>query len=308
MLVTRDQSLYLRDMKSGKERKLFTAPGGEFVTYPVWSPDGKQFAFMLDTIFIGNTAANWGSNLYLVDAAGGCPKPLVVRQKPGEEIESPSWTADGKSIIYSYFYTEYDAQGQYKGQTYEARRLDVATGTVTSFLPNGNGTALCRDGSKLTYVDFDQTDFNSYGVWVSDPDGKNGKVIVDSSTNMQAFSAPQFSPDCKQIVFAAVGGGLRNIPIANTHNPIARLIDLFKPGVAEAHGPPWDLWVVNADGAGLTRITHVNEDLPYPQWSADGKTIMFLGTFGLYQVSPDGSNLKKIDQGAVHGQISWLQK
>src|SRR5690242_18101847 len=48
VLVTRDQSLYLRDMKSGKESKLFTAPPGLFVTYPVWSPDGKQFLFLLD--------------------------------------------------------------------------------------------------------------------------------------------------------------------------------------------------------------------------------------------------------------------
>jgi len=85
-------------------------------------------------------------------------------------------------------------------------------------------------------------------------------------------------------------------------------LNLFKPATAEAHGPPWDLWSVNVDGSGLARLTHVNEDLPYPQWSNDGKTVVFFGTYALYQMNPDGSNLKKIGDGAVHGQISWLQK
>ncbi len=310
LLITRDNSLFLREMKSGKETKLCSAPEGLFVTYPAWSPDGKQYIYALDSPFIGNVAANWGSDFYLADASGGNRRLLLKHEQPGVELESPSWTPDGKTIVYSYFLTKYDAQGQYQGQTYEARTIDVASGAVTTLAKDANSTDLCRDGSKLTYVNFNDTDFTSYGIWVADASGQNGKAIVNSSTGMQAFFAPRFSPDCKQIIFAAVGGGIRQIDPApkGGGNLLTRLLAPLLPAAASAHGAPWDLWLVNVDGSGLKRITNLNEDLPFLEWAADGQSVVFIGTNGLYQMSPDGANIKKIGQGAVHGQISWFQR
>lgn len=59
---------------------------------------------------------------------------------------------------------------------------------------------------------------------------------------------------------------------------------------------------------GEKRITHVNRHLPYSAWSTDGSTLLCHGTGGLYQPAPDGGTIKRIDQGSVHGQISWLQR
>ena len=308
LLITRDQSLYLRDMKSGKESKLLTAPANQFITYPAWSSDGRRFVYMLDSPFQGNTNADWGSDMYVADANGANQKLILKHDQTGAELESPTWTPDGKAIIFSYFLTQYDAQGQYKGQVYQAQKLDLASGAVTPFLDDATGTELCSDGSKIAYVDFNQTDFTSFGVWVSDGDGKNGKLIAGSNGTLQAFASPVFSPDCKRIIFAAVGGALGQQQTGTTGTLLTRLIDAFRPQAADAHGPPWDLWTVNVDGTDLKRVTHVNEDLPYPAWSTDGQTVLFLGTGGLYQMSADGSNLKKIDQGTVHGQIAWHQK
>jgi len=310
VLITRDDSLYLRDMKTNKEIKLCTAPEGLFVTYPAWSPDGRQYVYALDSPFIGNVAANWGSDFYLADANGGNRRLLLKHDQSGAELESPSWTPDGKTIVYSYFLTQYDAQGQYQGQVYEARSIDVASAAVTKLISDANSTALCRDGSKLTYVNFNQTDFTSYGIWVADANGQNGKAIVNGNTGMQAFFAPRFSPDCKQIIFAAIGGGIRKIDPApkGGGNLLTRLLGPLLPAAAAAHGAPWDLWLVNVDGSGLKRVTSLNEDLPFLEWAADGQSVLFVGTNGLYEMSPDGSNIKKIGQGAVHGQISWRQK
>lgn len=310
LLITRDNSLFLRDLKTSKETKLCSAPEGMFVTYPAWSADGKQYLYALDSPFIGNVTANWGSDFYLADANGGNRRLLLKHEQPGVELESPSWTPDGKTIVYSYFLTKYDAQGQYQGQTYEARSIDVASGAVSKLASDANSTDLCRDGSKLTYVNFNDTDFTSYGIWVSDANGQNGKAIVNSSTGMQAFFAPRFSPDCKQIIFAAVGGGLRQIDPAprGGGNLLTRLLGPLLPSAAAAHGAPWDLWLVNVDGSGLKRITNLNEDLPYLEWDANGQSVVFIGTNGLYTMSPDGANIKKIGQGAVHGQISLLQR
>ena len=308
LLVTRDQALYLRDMKSGKETKLLTAPAGQFVTYPTWAPDGRCFLFALDTPFQGNIAANWGSDFYLADADGGNQTLLLKHDQPGAELESPAWTPDGNAIVYAYFLTQYDAQGQYKGQVYEARTFNLSSRATTSLLTDANSTNLCRTGARLAYVNFNQTDFTSYGVWVADADGKNGKNIVGSQTGMQAFYAPRFSPDCKVVIFAAVGGGLREAPGGGGGNLLTRLLAPFAPAVAEAHGPPWELWRVDADGSNLKRITSLAEDLPYAEWSADGQTVVFLGAGGLYQMAPDGSSIKKLAPGATHGQISWRPK
>jgi Tol biopolymer transport system component len=308
LLLTRDQSLYLRNMKTGKSCKMLTAPAGQFVTYPAWSPDGKQFAYIYDAPFQGNVTADWGSDLYVADDGGANAHAVLKHQKIGEQFESPTWLPSGQQLIYSYFYTEYDDKGNYKGQTYEGRQLDLASGASTTIGSNLNGTNLCKDGSLLAYMNFDQVNVDSYGIWVSSPDGQNARAVVTGTTNptanFQAYFAPILSPDCKRIVFAAVGGTLGSRPAGPT-SPLARLLDLFAPAKAEAHGPPWDLWVVNVDGTGLQRITHLNEDLPYAQWSSDGSYLLFIGTTGLYQVAPDGSNIKRIDDGAVHGQIAW---
>jgi len=309
LLVTRDQSLYARDMRLGKESKVCTAPAGLFVTYPAWAPDGKSFAFMLDAPFTGAAGSDWGSDLYLADASSASQKLLVKHDQPGASQESPSWTPDGKTIIFSYFLTQYDAQGQYKGQIYQARRYDFASGAATPMLDGAYNTDLCRDGSMLTYVDSNQVDFTSFGVWVADSNGKNGKQVVGAESNLQAFYSPRFSPNCKHIIFAGVGGTLRNLqaPAPSANGLLARFRGLFSPAAVDAHGPPWDLWSVGTDGSDLKRITHVSEDLPFPDWSADGQTVVFLGYGGLYQMAPDGTNIKKIDQGATHGQVAWHQ-
>jgi hypothetical protein len=55
-------------------------------------------------------------------------------------------------------------------------------------------------------------------------------------------------------------------------------------------------------------VANLREDLPYPQWSTDGKQILFLGAAALYLGNADGSGVKQIDKGVAHGQIDWYQR
>ena len=54
---------------------------------------------------------------------------------------------------------------------------------------------------------------------------------------------------------------------ASVPSPLDRLLGLFEPPTAEAHGLPWDLWLINSDGSGLRRLTSFYEDLPMAAFS-----------------------------------------
>lgn len=314
LLITRDQALYGRDMSTGKETRLFSSPPDQFIFYPTWSPDGTHFAYLLQTQFQGNVATDWGTDLYEADANGTNQKLLLKHDHPGVDIESPSWTPDGKAIVFSYNYTAYDQSGKSQGSTLETRRFDLASGAVTTLVKNGAFPELCADGSKLMWVNFPLDGSSPEAIMVGGADGSSPRAVVtadvsDTGNGLQDFSNPRFSPDCSRIIFAAVGGDQSTRQLgAPSRNPLARLIGALAPAPAEAHGPPWDLWGIALDGSGLARLTHVAEDLPFADWSADGRTVLFIGTYGIYQMPATGGGLKKIDQGTVHGQIAWLQK
>jgi Tol biopolymer transport system component len=85
---------------------------------------------------------------------------------------------------------------------------------------------------------------------------------------------PWWSPDGSRIVFYDGAGSVSY-------------------GAGDSH-----IFVVNADGTGLTRLTHGDSEADYhPSWSPDGHAILFTRytfaprseLFALYTMNPDGS-------------------
>jgi Tol biopolymer transport system component/DNA-binding SARP family transcriptional activator len=64
-----------------------TLPGSHW--RPEWSPDGNRLAFQS------------GGSIYVVDALGGLPRPLVLPSRPGRWVAYPTWSPDGRSIAYA---------------------------------------------------------------------------------------------------------------------------------------------------------------------------------------------------------------
>jgi Tol biopolymer transport system component len=83
-------------------------------------------------------------------------------------------------------------------------------------------------------------------------------------------SSPEFSPDGSQIVFT------RDL----TYN---------WGGLAANWGGDEVVCVVNADGSGFRQVTKRDYFAYNPHYSADGKTILFTGSEGLYTIPADGS-------------------
>lgn len=117
------------------------------------------------------------------------------------------------------------------------------------------------DGRKLSFVSYGEEG----GLWVMNADGSDPVHLVGPT--MAPESRPTWSPDGRRIAFAATDGGRR------------------------------DIWVVNADGSNLRRLT-TTRMASAPDWSPDGRRIVFasyaLRAPGIYLVNVDGSNLRKL--------------
>ena len=59
-----------------------------------------------------------------------------------------------------------------------------------------------------------------------------------------------------------------------------------------------EIYVMHADGTGVTRLTNSSADEGYPAWSPDGRTISFdsdrTGNFDVFAMNADGSNVRPI--------------
>jgi Tol biopolymer transport system component len=311
LLITRQRSLDVQSAIDGAARTLITPTPPGFVTDPAWSPDGSVFVYVLDVPWLG-TGADWGSVLYRVDTTTGAQHALLARTRNGEQFGSPSWTPDGKAIVFGYISAATDSSGVPTGQqTAEIRRLDLASGAVSTLVAGGTSPVLCADGAHLVYVG-PASDGTPQSIVMANADGSAPRTVLAVGAGaggqfVTAVTLPHPSPDCGRIVFAAesaAGHGQALPPEHGLWNALARLL---QPAAARADGPPWDLWLVNSDGTGLRRLTAINDDNPDAAWSKDGAQIAFLGTGGLYLVNADGTNLHRLADGVVHGQISWRE-
>jgi beta propeller repeat protein len=60
----------------------------------------------------------------------------------------------------------------------------------------------------------------------------------------------------------------------------------------------WEIYIMNIDGSGLTRLTNSGANDGLPVWSPDGRIIAFVsdegGQWAIWTINPDGSNRRKL--------------
>lgn len=101
-------------------------------------------------------------------------------------------------------------------------------------------------------------------------DGTSQRQVTRIDSLNESFS---WSPDSSRIVFESD----RDQPFS---------LDIDNP-------QQWELYVINADGTGVRRLTDSDQHSLWPAWSPDGKTIAYAsgtsGSAAIYQMNPDGS-------------------
>jgi Tol biopolymer transport system component len=284
---------------------------GTYAEYPTIAPDGSAIAFVaISPAPITATLPLPSSTLYVMNPDG---TNLRAIWKPDQGLLGmPAWSGDGQALYIAANGVKLPQSGaaQPTSRDLQIVRIDLATNAKQPVMNDVLDPAISRDGTQLAYLKLSEDGY-TMSLNIAAPDGSAPRELL-AGKDFQGFYAPRFSPDGKQIVVAAIGGpqtDAKGEPIkASAPAPLDRLLGMFEPPTAEAHGLPWDLWVINSDGSGLRRLTSFYEDLPMAAFAPDGKQIAVMGLGGIYLMDADGSRLRRIDPLGDHGGLDWPQK
>ena len=309
LVFARQGNLWRSDGTGAPPQQLTNLSADHFAEHPALSPDGRRIAFIaLGPPPITATIPISTSALYLMNADGSDLRPLW---EPDQGLLAlPSWMPDGQSLYVSRSAILSGPMAPVPERLLEIVRVTIATGERQQVLDDARDPTIARDGKRMAYVHFDKQNA-TFSLHVAAPDGSGDREVIAASA-FSDFYAPRFFPDGTRIVVAAIGGPVtddQGNPIQpSSQSPLDRFLGLFAPATAEAHGAPWDLWVVNTDGTGLRRLPGVREDTPMAAVSPDGTGIVMMGAGGIYLMDADGSRLRMIDPLGEHGGLEWAAR
>jgi dipeptidyl aminopeptidase/acylaminoacyl peptidase len=242
---------------------------------PHFSPDGSTIAFVVTTV---DQKQNRRRSAIWSVPSNGSREPTPLTTAP-QSSNSPRWSPDGTAIAFlSARPAPSDAAGDpTRAQVWllplgggEPRRVTDLQNGVTSFQWSPDGTkfvVVSRSGpsdtakspSDVRHYKNANYKFNDSG-WFDDKRAHLWVVEVGSGRSTPLTSGdgwndadPQWSPDSRKIAFVSDRSG--------------KAFD-------ESHDT--DVWVIDAGGGPLTKISDHTSGDNSPRWSPDGQTIAFL--------------------------------
>jgi Tol biopolymer transport system component/uncharacterized RDD family membrane protein YckC len=245
---------------------------------PVWSPDGTRI------VYARRTSADADADIFVMNADGSGQRNLT--DNPTDD-EAPSWSPDGKRIAFA---GERDRTDQ---SPFDVFVMNADGSDQTNLTKNSPGWNVDPDwspeGTRIAYARSTSADAAT-DIFVMNADG--GDPTALTHTSVAAEYEPAWSPDGTKLAFTraptplplggqisvmnADGSGQRNL----TNNPddqytgpswspdgkrIAYDSDRTDPRLTP---PPFDIFVMNADGSGKTNLTNNVPDDFTGDWKA----------------------------------------
>ena len=254
----------------GQSRRLGVAAAD-----PLWSPDGSRLAYSLTLPY--RDPQTRSDALYTMSANGGHPTRIFVAQQSGIRLER--WWPNGKGLTFRID-EQHSASLAADGLPLytmplagNPRLLTTSLGYPTwlAWSPSGRQMLLVAGGGRETWHGKSLAICDVYAARYRALPQPSGVVSLD----------PTWSPSGREIAFV-------------------RARDLGDPGgfdstpMLSAWVRTRTLWLASATGAGARQLTAAGSGIYEPQWSADGRHLLYIHANSLWLIDTRGGPARRI--------------
>jgi Tol biopolymer transport system component len=246
----------------GSDQTLLADTAPVYGCVPDWSPDGSKIVFQ----GVVNAGGNSVSQLFVINADGTGLTQLTTFGTANDGPYAPKWSPEGSQIV---FHTENGEQIYVMNA--DGSGITQLTHANSDTDPDGLGYRdpnWSPDGRWIVFQRIYNTlDGLRCDLWTMNPTGGERRQLTAGAGGpgfCYPDEFPTWSPDGTKIAFTRGGGGI------------------------------FEIYVVDADGSGLTQLTNNGVDFE-PSWSPDGTMIAFSeyfsgsGKYDIVAMNADGS-------------------
>jgi TolB protein len=266
----------------------------------VWSPDGKTLAYSATP----RAAGSPGEALWTVPAIGGAPKTWFTAA--AESIPLAGWWLNGKGVL---FWRDPNASSSIAadGLGLFTLRLGGKPRQLATTLPYPDQLAQSPDGHDLALV-------AGFGreIWhdkvLATCDVSTGTCRALPHRHGVIMLDPSWSPRANRIAFVQA----RDAGTIGGFGSVSRLLSWVHTRT---------LWVADPNGAGAHQLREAGTGVYDPQWSRDGRHVLYLRDNAIWLIGvPGGPPVKIVDSSPVgsspalptaprlfgyYGHVSW---
>lgn len=263
--MDRNSEIFVMNADGSNQRRL--APQPVLNYSPAWSPDSRQIAYLvqkpglLSEIHLANVETHIDQ---LLDASG--------------RDDAPSWSPDGSHLALRRVSKLYESVGLAYTDIYVMGKDGTKLRPLTQDMQVAVEPQWSPDGTQIAYV---ASKVESADLVVMNNDGSKRRLLTQSGF----VSSPRWSPDSKSIVFVLStpqgASSVSDIVVLDVSTGALRYLTNDAgtnktPGwspdgktitfVSQRGTLPPQIYLIHADGTGLTELTTSVEGNAYPAW------------------------------------------
>ena len=285
------------ELRSGAVTRIHTS-ANVFPTQLNAPPSGSPFAYAA-TAFVGD-GTNGRFGIYISDTQ-------VITPEGGLSYQDPTWTSDGQTLFVTRVgVAPTDAITGSSGLTIQ--RFTPSGATLSTIAHSAFQPAPSPNGSRLAYVrvDVSRPLSPTRSIRVLTLTSGEDREIVPPNQFYDVY-APRWLNNT-QLVFSAARDSALGQAQPSPSNALAAMLDaILGHVIAFAHSWTGNLWRINADGSGLTRISAKDFQSPIVASAPDGQTLAVMSMEGVWLMNADGTALRQISRDGGNGSIVWVR-